>query len=198
MIAYLKGELIRKTPISVTVDVHGVGYEVFVPLSTYYELPSAGKTVSFKIYTQHKEDTLKLFGFLTEEEKEIFETLIAINKVGPKMALTILSGMSIRALLSAVSNNDVDRLCSIPGVGRKTAERLILELRDKLKNLEAPKDQSAVSPSANGTMDDALSALINLGYKRPQAENALKKVAAGSETNTALERLIKDSLKILS
>ena len=197
MIAYLKGELINKSPVSVTVDVHGVGYEVFVPLSTYYELPDTGKAVAFRIHTQHKEDTLKLFGFLTEEEKKIFETLIAINKVGPKMALTILSGMSVAALRNAVSNNDVDRLSSIPGVGRKTSERLILELRDKLKNLEAPKDHADPSP-ANGALDDALSALINLGYKKPQAENALRKVAAVSDPDSGLEHLIKESLKTLS
>ena len=198
MIAYLKGELINKSPISVTVDVHGVGYEVFIPLSTYYELPGTGKAVSFRIHTQHKEDTLKLFGFLTEEEKKIFETLIAINKVGPKMALSILSGMSVAALLAAVANNDVDKLNSISGVGRKTAERLVLELRDKLKNLAAPKAIGDGAGPANGTVEDALSALTNLGYKKPQAENALRKAAAVAGPNAGLEHLLKESLKILS
>jgi Holliday junction DNA helicase RuvA len=197
MIAYLKGVLISKSPISITVDVNGVGYEVFVPLSTFYELPETGNAVSFRIHTQHKEDTLKLFGFLTEEDKKIFEILISINKVGPKMALTILSGMSTSALLNAVNNNDVDRLSTIPGVGRKTSERLILELKDKLKNIEAPEDHSSAS-STNGTMEDALSALINLGYKKPQAEMALKTVTSDSESITDLEYLIKESLKILS
>jgi len=197
MIAYLKGVLINKSPISVTIDVNGVGYEVFVPLSTFYELPETGNPVSFRIHTQHKEDTLKLFGFLTDEDKKIFEILISINKVGPKMALTILSGMSTSALLNAVSSNDVDRLSTIPGVGRKTSERLILELKDKLKNIEAPEDQTSTL-STNGTMEDALSALINLGYKKPQAEMALKKVIAGSESTTDLEYLIKESLNILS
>ena len=197
MIAYLKGVLISKSPISVIVDVNGVGYEVFVPLSTFYELPNTGNSVSFRIHTQHKEDTLKLFGFLTEEDKKIFEILISINKVGPKMALTILSGMSTSALLNAVNNNDVDRLSTIPGVGRKTSERLILELKDKLKHIETAEDQTS-SSSTNGTMEDALSALINLGYKKPQAEMALKKVTAGSESTADLEYLIKESLNILS
>jgi Holliday junction DNA helicase RuvA len=197
MIAYLKGVLISKSPVSVIVDVNGVGYEVFVPLSTFYELPETESSVSFQIHTQHKEDTLKLFGFLTEEDKKIFEILISINKVGPKMALTILSGMSTSALLNAVNNNDVDRLSTIPGVGRKTSERLILELKDKLKNIETTEDHSSTS-STNGTMEDALSALINLGYKKPQAEIALKKVMAGSESTTDLEYLIKESLNILS
>lgn len=197
MIAYLKGVLISKSPISITVDVNGVGYEVFVPLSTFYELPEIGNAVSFRIHTQHKEDTLKLFGFLTEGDKKIFEILISINKVGPKMALTILSGMSTSALLNAVNNNDVDRLSTIPGVGRKTSERLILELKDKLKNIEAPEDHASTS-STHGTMEDALSALINLGYKKPQAEMALKTVTSDSESITDLEYLIKESLKILS
>jgi len=197
MIAYLKGVLISKSPISVTVDVNGVGYEVFVPLSTFYELPDTGNSISFRIHTQHKEDTLKLFGFLTEEDKKIFEILISINKVGPKMALTILSGMSTSALLNAVNNNDVDRLSTIPGVGRKTSERLILELKDKLKNIETTEDRTS-SSSTNGTMEDALSALINLGYKKPQAEMALKKVTSDSDSTTDLEYLIKASLNILS
>ncbi|MGV7220057.1 MAG: Holliday junction branch migration protein RuvA [Nitrospinales bacterium] len=197
MIAYLKGVLISKSPISVTVDVNGVGYEVFVPLSTFYELPDTGNSISFRIHTQHKEDTLKLFGFLTEEDKKIFEILISINKVGPKMALTILSGMSTSALLNAVNNNDVDRLSTIPGVGRKTSERLILELKDKLKNIETTEDRTS-SSSTNGTMEDALSALINLGYKKPQAEMALKKVTSDSDSTTDLEYLIKESLNILS
>ena len=198
MIAYLKGELIDKSPVSVTVDVHGVGYEVFIPLSTYYGLPDTGKAVSFRIHTQHKEDVLKLFGFLTAEEKKIFETLIAINKVGPKMALSVLSGMSVAVLMEAVANNDVDRLSSISGVGRKTAERLVLELRDKLKNMAAPESSGGGATPANGTVDDALSALINLGYKKSQAENALRKVAAVAGPDAGLEHLLKESLKILS
>ena len=198
MIAYLKGTLIRKSPISVIVDVQGVGYETFIPLSTYYELPDTGKTVAFKIHAHIREDTFKLFGFLTEGEKKIFETLISVNKVGPKMALTILSGLSASALLAAVSHNDVDRLSSIPGVGRKTAERLILELKDKLENVQAQEGIASIPSSSNGMIDDALSALMNLGYKRPQADTALKKASANAGSGATLEQLIKESLKILS
>lgn len=198
MIAYLKGKLIHKSPISVIVDVQGVGYEAFIPLSTYYELPETGATVAFRIHTHIREDILKLFGFLTEEEKRVFETLIAVNKVGPKMALTILSGLSVSALLAAVSNNDVDRLNSIPGVGRKTAERLILELKDKLENMQGEEGIASIPSSSNGMMEDALSALMNLGYKRPQAENALKMASANSGSDATLEQLIKESLKVLS
>lgn len=198
MIAYLKGKLIHKSPISVIVDVQGVGYEAFIPLSTYYELPETGATVAFRIHTHIREDILKLFGFLTEEEKRVFETLIAVNKVGPKMALTILSGLSVSALLAAVSNNDVDRLNSIPGVGRKTAERLILELKDKLENMQGEEGIASIPSSSNGMMEDALSALMNLGYKRPQAENALKMASANFGSDATLEQLIKESLKVLS
>ena len=198
MIAYLKGKLIHKSPISVIVDVQGVGYEAFIPLSTYYELPEIGATVAFKIHAHIREDAFKLFGFLTEEEKKVFETLITVNKVGPKMALTILSGLSVSALLAAVSNNDTDRLNSIPGVGRKTAERLILELKDKLENVQAEAGIASTPSSSNGMMEDALSALMNLGYKKPQAENALKTASASSGESATLEQLIKESLKVLS
>ena len=135
MIAHLKGKLIYKSPDHSIVDVNGIGYKVFSPLSTYYVLPKIGESVTFRIHTRVREDELKLFGFLTEEEQAIFEKLITINKVGPKLALGILSGMSPANLLTAVMSNDAARLSAIPGVGKKTAERLTLEMKDKLSGL---------------------------------------------------------------
>lgn len=193
MIAHLKGTLLKKTPASALLDVNGVGYLVFIPLTTYYELPELGDTLSFFIHTHVREDALKLYGFLSEDDKNIFETLIGVNKVGPKLALTILSGLSAQGLAQAVSAQDIARLNAIPGVGSKTAERLVLELKDKL----APLAPSPGAPAAsNGVMSDALSALINLGYKRPAAEQALKTVWQNGPAS--LENLIKESLNILS
>ncbi|TDJ50816.1 MAG: Holliday junction branch migration protein RuvA [Nitrospina sp.] len=193
MIAHLKGTLLKKMPASAILDVNGVGYQVFIPLTTYYELPELGDALSFFIHTHVREDALKLYGFLSEDDKNIFETLIGVNKVGPKLALTILSGLSAQGLAQAVSAQDVARLNAIPGVGSKTAERLVLELKDKL----APLAPSPGTPAAsNGVMSDALSALINLGYKRPAAEQALKTVWQNGPAS--LENLIKESLNILS
>ena len=167
------------------------------PLSTYYALPNSGQTVSLRIHTRVREDELKLFGFLTEEEQTIFQKLITINKVGPRLALGILSGMSPADLLSAVMNNDSAKLSTIPGVGKKTAERLTMEMKDKLADMalemEHPPD---ISPT-QGFYDDALSALCNLGYKKPEAEKALKTIYSQNGKDAGLEELIKESLNIL-
>ncbi|MFQ5449252.1 MAG: Holliday junction branch migration protein RuvA [Nitrospinaceae bacterium] len=198
MIAHLKGSLKHKSPIYIIVDVQGVGYQVHVPLSTYYALPEPGEPVSVHIHTHLREDTLKLFGFLTEEEQMIFEKLITISKVGPKLALSILSGMSPRDLLSAVMDQDVVRISGIPGVGRKTAERLTLELKDKLSHLSLEFAHSP-GPGVNiGILDDALSALVNLGYKKAPAEKALKSLWDQNGNDISLEDLIKESLNLLS
>lgn len=198
MIAYLKGKLIYKSPIHVIIDVSGVGYQVFIPLSTYYALPTLHGDISLNIYTHMTEDALKLFGFLTNEEQKTFETLISINKVGPKLALTILSGISAQDLIAAVTNNDLARLSTIHGVGRKTAERLVLEMKDKLPALMEGATLTPDPTSTQGVLDDALSALINLGYKKAEAEKALKTVRSQSEGDLPIEHLIKESLKILS
>ena len=131
MISYLKGKLIYKSPIEITIDVNGVGYLVFVPLSTFYALPEPGDEISLGIHTHMREEALKLFGFYTANEKKIFEKIITVNKVGPKLALTILSGMPPSDLMTTINSNDVGKLSTIPGIGRKTSERLILEMRDK-------------------------------------------------------------------
>ena len=197
MIAHLKGQLTYKSPEYAIVDVNGVGYQVFTPLSTYYALPGTGQTVSLKIHTRVREDELKLFGFLTEEEQTIFQKLITINKVGPRLALGILSGMSPEDLLSAVMNNDSARLSTIPGVGKKTAERLTLEMKDKLADLALEMEHTADSSPKEGFYDDALSALLNLGYKKPEADKALKSVYNQNGQDASLEELIKESLNIL-
>jgi len=198
MIAHLKGQLTYKSPEHTIVDVNGVGYLVFTPLSTYYALPSIGQTVSLKIHTRVREDEFKLFGFLTEEEQTIFQKLITINKVGPRLALAILSGMSPKDLLSAVMNNDYAKLSTIPGVGKKTAERLTMEMKDKLADMTLEMERSTdYIPTKQGFYDDALSALLNLGYKKPEAEKALKTIYSQNGKDAGLEEIIKESLNIL-
>jgi len=199
MISHLRGSLLHKTPVELTVDVNGVGYQVFISLTTYYEMPEEGETVALQIHTHLREDTLKLFGFAGTQEKHLFEALVSISKVGPKLALAILSGMPAADLMQAVMSHDITRLSSIPGVGRKTAERLALEMKDKLAQMEMTTP--AAAPQANPTNDvleDALSALVNLGYKRNDAEKALKKIWGQGEGGHTIEQLIKESLNNLS
>ena len=196
MIALLKGTLIEKMPEVVIIDAGGVGYEVFIPLSTFYDLPAPGAPATLHIHTRLREDSLRLFGFFSQQEKQIFEVLIGINKVGPKLALAILSGLPFSELWAAVSSNDVARLSAIPGVGKKTAERLALELRDKLAAPVGQKGEIAPA-SSNPMRDDALSALVNLGYKKPDAEKALDKLNEDGATDS-IETLIRNSLNLLS
>ena len=198
MIAHLKGKLTRKSPVEITIDVNGVGYLVFVPLSTFYALPELGSEVSLGIHTHMREEALKLFGFYTTDEKKIFEKLITVNKVGPKLALTILSGMPPADLLSTIDSNDIAKLSTIPGIGRKTAERLILEMRDKLDGLSLELAVKREPLLQDGLFDDALSALVNLGYKKSQAEQTLKKVYGEEGEESSIENLIKESLNLLS
>ena len=198
MIAHLKGKLTYKSPIEIAIDVNGVGSQVFVPLSTFYALPELEEDVFLDIHTHMREESLKLFGFYTTDEKRIFEKLIAINKVGPKLALTILSGMSPAELFTTIDSNDIGKLSTIPGIGRKTAERLILEMRDKMDGISLDSDIKKDSIPQNGLFDDALSALVNLGYKKNQAEQTLKKVYPEGEVGDSIEDIIKKSLNLLS
>lgn len=198
MIARLKGQLIEKSPVSLVVNVKGVGYEVFIPLTVYYELPECGAEISLYIHTRMREESLKLFGFIKEADKQMFELLTRISKVGPKIALAFLSGMTAQELTQAVFSDDISTLSAIPGVGRKTAERLALELKDKLLKLNLqPEIVTADNTPNNGLKDDAVSALVNLGYKKAQAEQALKKIWR-DEAKPSLEELIRDSLNCLS
>ena len=198
MIAQLTGTLTHKSPVFLIVDVNGVGYQVFSSLTTYYRLPKPGDRVSLRIHTHLREEALKLYGFLQEEELVLFEKLIGISKVGPKLALAILSGMSAQELVAAVMNRDIEKLNGIPGVGRKTAERLTLEMKDKLSDMEIQTAAPQTTSGCSGVVEDALSALINLGYKKPQAEKALASLTRNNGKEMSLESLIKESLTILS
>ena len=197
MIAQLRGTLLSKSPVEVVVDVGGVGYLVHAPLSTFYALPADGAAVTLKIHTHVREDAIKLYGFLTGEELAIFERLIGISKVGPRLALSILSGMPPGELVAAVMAGDVARLATIPGIGKKTAERLSLEMRDKFQDLAADFTVPA-GKGKNAVLDDALSALVNLGYRKPEAEKTLKELWDKAGGDIGLEQLIKDSLNRLS
>jgi Holliday junction DNA helicase RuvA len=174
MIAFLRGRILDKQPNRIVIEVQGVGYEVHVPLSTYYEVGDVGADVSLRIHTHVREDALQLYGFLTALEQQLFERLIATSGIGPKLAIAVLSGIEPNELVAAVQRADVARLTAIPGIGRKTAERIVLELKDRLAHLAAPADvASAGVRTGERLRDDLLSALVNLGYHRPIAEKAL-------------------------
>ena len=174
MIGFLRGRIADKQPNRLIVDVQGVGYEVHVPLSTFYDAGDEGADVTLRIYTHVREDALQLYGFLTDLERQLFERLIGISGIGPKLAIAVLSGMEPRVLLLSVQRGDVARLTSIPGVGKKTSERIVLELKDRLAQIPgaAPAETASVN-GADRVRGDLLSALQNLGYHRPQAEKAI-------------------------
>ena len=174
MIAYLRGRLIARHPNQAVVETGGVGYDVMISVPTFLDLPPLGGDVALHIHTHVREDQLALYGFVKAEEKQLFEKLITVSGIGPKLAITILSGMAAHELGNAIRGNDVARLTKIPGIGRKTAERLVLELRDKLQVLgpEAPPSIGALS----SVQEDVLSALVNLGYQRTVAEKAIASV----------------------
>ena len=200
MIARLTGLLVTKAVDHVVVDVHDVGYRVFIPLSTYYDLPEINAPVTFLIYTYVRDDTLHLYGFLTADERDVFEALLRVTKVGPKLALAMLSGMSTTDLQRAVVESDVQRLSSVPGVGRRTAERIVLELREKFVK---GKSEPALSPMARDhgqqTAADGVTALQNLGYARNVAERTISQVLRQADTDEApeLKNLIRSALKLL-
>ena len=199
MIAFLTGRILEKHPNRLIVDVHGVGYDVLVPLSTFYTLGEAGSEVALRIHTHVREDALALYGFATAFERAIFERLIGISGIGPKLALAVLSGIEPPELTRAVQSGDVARLTAIPGIGRKTAERIHLELKDKLPIvLEA--EQAAVSPLADRAADDprgeVVSALLNLGYHRPLAEKAVDAaVRTVGAADATFETILKQALR---
>jgi holliday junction DNA helicase RuvA len=197
MIAFLHGRVLDKHPNKLIVDVHGVGYEVHVPLSTYYEVGDEGADVSLRVHTHVREDALQLYGFLTALEQQVFERLIAISGIGPKLAIGVLSGIDPRELIGAVQRSDVARLTSIPGIGKKTAERIVLELKDRLQTLAAPPETAAApAGSADRLRDDLVSALVNLGYHRPQAEKTVE-LTLKSDTDLGFEQALRRVLKDL-
>lgn len=203
MIAFLSGKLLEKEANMVIVDVGGVGYEVVIPLSTFYDLGEPGEDVALRIFTYVREDALQLFGFKTVRERELFLLLISVSGIGPKSAVTALSGMSADEIIGAIRQNNLARLNSIPGVGRKTAERLVIELRDKIAKLSAVSAEEmkaeGIAPQASGddVYDDAISALVNLGYHSSAAEKALKQ-AMQEGTEMSVQKLLRRSLQLLA
>jgi holliday junction DNA helicase RuvA len=199
MIAFLRGRVLDKHPNKLIVDVQGVGYEVHVPLSTYYEVGEQGADVSLRVHTHVREDALQLYGFLTALEQQVFERLIGISGIGPKLAIGVLSGIDPRELIGAVQRSDVARLTSIPGIGKKTAERIVLELKDRLRTFAAPLEAAeAPAAPADRLRDDLVSALVNLGYHRPQAEKTVEstlKSASDIGFEQALRRVLKDLMR---
>jgi Holliday junction DNA helicase RuvA len=191
MISHLRGRLLEKQPNRVTIDVQGVGYDVQVPLSTFYGLADLGEESSLRIHTHVREDALLLYGFATRLELQLFERLISVSGIGPKLALAVLSGIEPNDLVTAIKQSDIARLTGIPGIGKKTAERIGLELKDKLAAFlpaEAPISAAGAPPTRDALRTDVLSALINLGYHRPLAERAadaaMKSSSAGSFEQT--------------
>ncbi|MGE5569401.1 MAG: Holliday junction branch migration protein RuvA [Rhodospirillales bacterium] len=196
MIAHLRGTLLEKHPNQAVVEAGGVGYDVAIPISTYSALPEAGREVCLRIHTHVREDTLALFGFLTREEKLLFERLISVSGIGPKLAITVLSGLPAADLATAVRAGDVSRLVRIPGVGKKTAERIVLELRDKLPD---SAEAAAAAPGAGAALtaldQDVLSALLNLGCTPAAAETAVRKAKADGLNE--FEPLFRRSLELV-
>jgi Holliday junction DNA helicase RuvA len=197
MIAFLRGRILSKQPNLLIVDVHGVGYQVQVPLSTYYDVGDEGTEISLRIYTHVREDALQLYGFLTLLEQQLFERLISISGIGPKLAIAVLSGIEPGDLVSAVQHANVARLTTIPGVGKKTSERIVLEMKDRIAQLVAPAGASeAAAPTGGKLRDDLLSALQNLGYHRPLAERAVNAVLNG-EADSTFEHALRAALREL-
>jgi len=197
VIARIKGTLAEKVPGRLIVDVHGVGYDVQVPLSTFYVIGDPGASVALRVHTHVREDVLALYGFATSLEQELFERLIAISGIGPKLALSVLSGIEPPDLVRAIKSQDVARLTQIPGVGKKTAERIGLELKDRLpQSLQAAADSAKPAAPEDQLRADLLSALLNLGYQRVAAEKAIEKQLAHSE-NARFEDALRAVLRSL-
>jgi holliday junction DNA helicase RuvA len=205
MIAHLNGKLLAKQPNAVIVDVAGVGYEVSIPLSTFYELDSEGSNVQLRIYTHVKEDALQLYGFKTARERELFINFISVSGIGPKLGIALLSGMSTDELIASIKSNNLARLTLIPGVGRKTAERLIVDLREKMTALAASQvaeEPGAGSDASIPSSDDdvraqALSGLLNLGYQRSAAEKAIDSVLS-DDGEVTVESVLRRGLRKLA
>jgi Holliday junction DNA helicase RuvA len=198
VIAHLRGRIFEKQPNRVVVDVDGVGYQVFVPLSTFYVVGEPGSEIALRIHTHVREDALALYGFATVLEQDLFERLIGVSGIGPKLALSVLSGIEPLDLVQAIDRGDVGRLTGIPGVGKKTSERIVLELKDRLPRIHRAAEGVVVSEAEPPPLrDDLLSALVNLGYHRPLAEKAVG-TAIKTAPNAGFERTLKQALRELA
>lgn len=201
MIALISGKIAYKGIAHVIVDVQGVGYRVFIPLTTFYELPEAGEPITLHIHTNVKQDAINLFGFYTIRERDLFQLMISVSGIGPKMSMNILSGISAQELLGAISGGNVGKLVKIPGVGKKMAERLILELKEKIIKkmmLEETPETDAEPDGGEMIMEDVLSALVNLGYKNNVARDALDKAMRSCDEALSMDKLLKKTLKFLA
>ena len=200
MIGQLRGKLLNKKPNVLLLDVNGVGYEIYIPLTSFYELPGEGTEISLKIYTHVREDALILFGFHSQREKDFFLKLISISGVGPKLAIAILSGAHVEELAQAIAEANSSRLAAIPGIGRKTAERLVLELKSHITPFLLPEQIEATQQGTAPTAmeEDILSALTNLGYPRSAAEKALSIVLRSAEGSRTFETILRDTLRQLA
>ncbi len=201
MIAHLAGKLIQKQPNSVIVDVNGVGYELTVPLSTFYDLGEVGADVALRVHTHVREDALQLYGFRTDREKHLFLAVTSVTGIGPKLGITLLSGLSADELIRAIRDNNLAKLVAVPGVGKKTAERLVVELRDKMTKLAASTQTEPVTsdytPIANAISDDIVSALVNLGYQKVAAEKAVANVFK-ENADASFETALRAALRTLA
>ena len=197
MIAFLRGRVLDKHPNRIVIDVNGVGYELYVPLSTYYHVGEAGMEIALHVHTHVREDAIQLYGFLTTLEQQLFERLIAISGIGPKLAVAVLSGIDTDELVSSIQRADVARLTRIPGIGKKTAERIVLELKDRLADVvPSATTGGAARPQIDHARDDLVSALQNLGYHRPLAEKAVDAVHA-RDGSAKFEDALKGALREL-
>jgi Holliday junction DNA helicase RuvA len=199
VIAHLRGRILEKHPNRIVVDVGGVGYDVAVPLSTFYGLGEAGSDVALRVHTHVREDALALYGFGSALEQDLFERLIGISGIGPKLALAVLSGIEPMELMRAIEGGNVARLTAIPGVGKKTSERIVLELKDRLPRVQVVAATAAdrLAPQPAALRDDLLSALVNLGYHRPLAERAVA-AAVAVTPDGGFERTLKQALRELA
>ena len=195
MIAHLRGRLLVKHPNQAIVETGGVGYDVTISVPTFSDLPSVGNEIALHIHTHVREDQLALYGFLWPSEKQLFEKLLTVSGIGPKLAITILSGMAADEMVGAIRGNDIARLTRIPGIGKKTAERMVLELRDKLP--AATPGELPETPSLSAIEEDVLSALVNLGYQRPAAERVMGVVIRNGKGGS-FEALFREAMSMLS
>ncbi|MGH9666166.1 MAG: Holliday junction branch migration protein RuvA [Bryobacteraceae bacterium] len=198
MIAFLRGTILEKHPNQIVVDVNGVGYDIAIPISTFSALPDAGAQIKLRIHTHVREDALSLFGFLSADEKTLFEKLISVSGIGPKLAITALSGLATVDLIGAIRNGQIEQLVRIPGVGKKTAERIVLELRDKLDTLSTSRAAAPQTPKPafSAVEEDVISALTNFGCTRSAAEAAILKAKSEGEA-TGFDPLFRRSLKLV-
>lgn len=199
MIGRIKGILDSRKPNHILIDVNGIGYNVTIPLSTFYKLPGTGKEVCLQIHSHIREDAFELFGFLTSAEKSLFKSLISVSKIGPRLAINIMSGAETEKIAGAIRQGDIILLTSIPGIGRKTSERLVYELRDKIAVILGEKeiDGKEIAQSESTLLNDVVSALTNLGYSKNMAEQAVAKAQRSGAKAETVEELLKESLKYL-